>query len=192
MRSVPRLAAALLALCALHAVAQETRWGFAQLMTELAQVQSSRARYTEVRRAAVLDKPLLLSGTLSYRRPDRIEKRQTAPFGETIRVEGARVTLERGGKSQSLMLQDSTLVGALVESLRATLAGDAASLETLYSVKLEGGPGRWTLLLEPRDPGVAGVVEKISIAGSGARLSRIEILEPGGDSSTMNIGESSP
>jgi hypothetical protein len=184
-----RLAAALLCAGALHASAADAPWGFAQLMAELAQVPASRARYSEVRRVAVLAEPLKLSGTLSYTRPDRIEKRQTAPFAETLRVDGMRVTLERDGKASSMLLQGSSLVGALVESLRATLAGDAASLEGLYAVKLEGARSRWTLLLVPREAEVSGVVKRISIAGSGARLERIEILEAGGDSSTMTVEE---
>jgi hypothetical protein len=176
----------------LPAAAQEEPWDFARLMGELAQVQTSRARYSEVKRVALLQKPLQLSGTLLYERPARIEKRQTLPVEEVIRVDGGWLTVEREGKTRRIALQNASLVAALVESLRATLAGDGAELERLYSVRVQGTRQRWTLALAPRESEVAGVVKSIRIAGSGSRIVRLEILEPGGDGSVMTIQEESP
>jgi len=185
-------AAALFVAGAAHAAGQEARLTFGQLMATLAQVSTSHARYREVKHVSMLKEPLNLSGTLFYARPDRMEKRQTRPFAEVIRVEGDRLTVERDGRTRSVSLRGAPLVDALVESLRATLAGDAASLESLYEARVEGAPDRWTLLLTPRDPEVAAAVRSIAVAGSGARLARIEIVEPGGDSSVMTIEDESP
>jgi len=176
----------------LSAAAQEEPWDFARLMAQLAQVQTTQARYSEVRRVAVLQKPLQLSGTLRYERPALIEKRQILPFSEVIRVDGDWLTVEREGKTRRIALLNEPLVGTLVESLRATLAGDGAELERLYSVRVVGTRQRWTLALTPRELEVAGVVKSIGIAGSGSRIVRLEILEPGGDGSVMTIHEKSP
>ena len=185
-------ASALLLAWPLSAAAQEEPWDFARLMAQLAQVQTTQARYSEVRRVAVLQKPLQLSGTLLYERPALIEKRQILPFSEVIRVDGNWLTVEREGKTRRIALLNEPLVAALVESLRATLAGDGAELERLYSVRVGGTRQRWTLALTPRELEVAGVVKSIDIAGSGSRIVRLEILEPGGDGSVMTIHEKSP
>ena len=182
----------MLLLASLPAAAQEEPWDFARLMAQLAQVQATQARYSEVRRVAMLQKPLQLSGTLLYERPALIEKRQILPFSEVIRVEGDWLTVEREGKTRRVALLNEPLVAALVESLRATLAGDGAELERLYSASVSGTRQRWTLALTPRDLEVAGVVKGIGIAGSGSRIVRLEILEPGGDGSVMTIHEKSP
>lgn len=184
-------AAPLLLLAGALQAADGPAWDFAQLMAQLALVQTSRASYSEVRNVAMLRQPLELSGTLSYSRPARIEKNQTRPFREVIRVDGENLTVEREGKTRSVTLGQVPLVGTLVESLRATLAGDGAGLERLYVVSVEGPRERWTLKLTPREIDVAGVVMEINISGSGARVSRIEIQEPGGDSSVMTITEES-
>jgi len=181
-----------LLLASLEAAAQEEPWDFARLMGELAQVQTSRARYSEVRSVAVLQKPLQLSGTLFYERPARIEKRQILPFREVISVDGDWLTVEREGKTRRIALQNATLVAALVESLRATLAGDGTELERLYRAKVQGTRQRWTLVLAPREVEIGGVVKSIVIAGSGSRIVRLEILEPSGDGSVMTIREESP
>ena len=176
----------MLLLATLPAAAQEEPWDFGKLMAQLAQVQTSRARYSEVRRVAVLQKPLHLSGTLLYARPARLEKHQTLPFEEVMSVDGDWLTVEREGKTRRIALHNAPLIAALVESLRATLAGDREELERLYSVRVEGTRRRWTLALTPRE-----VVKSIVIAGSGSRIVRIEILEPGGDGSVMTIHQES-
>jgi len=184
-------AAAVVLLASAPAAAQEEPWDFARLMAQLAQVQTSRARYSEVKRVAMLQKPLRLSGTLFYERPARIERHQTQPFDEVIRVDGDRLSVEREGKTRRISLQNAPLVAALVESLRATLAGDGIELERLYAVRVEGTRQRWTLALTPREVEIAGVVKTIAIAGSGSRIARMEILEPGGDGSVMTIHQES-
>jgi Outer membrane lipoprotein carrier protein LolA-like len=176
---------------ALPSVGEEVPWDFARLMAELAQVQTSRARYSEVRRIAALRQPLALSGNLYYSRPARVEKHQLLPFREVIRIDQEQLSVERGGKTRTIALTSAPLIAALVESLRATLAGDGAELERLFAVRVQGARERWTLKLVPRDTELAGVIDSISIAGSGTRVSRIEILEPGGDSSVMTIHQQS-
>lgn len=185
-----RAAPLLLLAGALHA-ADTGVWDFAQLMAQLAQIQTSRARYTEVRHVAMLKQPLELSGTLSYSRPSRIEKNQTRPFSEIVRVDGEDLTVERDGKTHSVALRNAPLLGTLVESLRSTLAGDAGELRRLFSISMEGTEQRWTFKLTPREIDVASVVTEISISGTGPHVGRIEIREPGGDRSVMTIKEES-
>jgi len=191
-RPVARIAqAALLLFAGALQAADAPAWDFAQLMAQLAQVQTSRARYSEVRHVAMLQRPLELSGTLFYTRPAHIEKHQTRPFREVVRVDAEKLTVERDGKTRSVVLRNVPLVGALVESLRATLAGDATELERLYAVSMEGPRERWRLRLTPRETEIAGIVKEIDISGSGSRVGRIEIREPGGDRSVMTIQEES-
>ena len=184
-------AAVLLLLIGAPRAAEIGSWDFAQLMGELAKIESSRARYSELRHVAQLKRPIELSGTLYYSRPARIEKRQTLPFPEVMRVDGDMLVVEREGKSRSVMLSQVPVVGTLVESLRATLAGDATELERLYAVTMEGPRESWTLKLIPREYEVGGIVSQISISGSGPRVSRVEIREQGGDRSVMTIQEQS-
>ena len=67
-----------------RALARPTRWTRAELMQVLSDVPSSRARFIETRHSALLKKPLVLSGRLVYRRPDRLEKHVQTPFEESI------------------------------------------------------------------------------------------------------------
>ena len=52
---------------------------------------------------------------------------------------------------------------------------------------LEGTEARWRLLLRPLDPAAAALVERVEIAGSGARVATVEIFQADGDRSVMTI-----
>jgi hypothetical protein len=184
---MPRLAGALL--LSLACSAQGQAFDLPALMRDMAQVPSSRSRFLETRELALLTRPLELKGQLAYERPYRLSKHVLSPFDELISVEGDALTVvnRAKGESRSFSLREQPAVGALVESVRATLAGDLALLERHYRVQLSGARGAWRLVLMPREARVRAHVERISLAGAGARVTRIEILEAGGDRSVMTI-----
>lgn len=183
------LAAALLAL---PAAAQEAGWDVAKLMRELGQVKRTQARFVERKYMKVLKAPLESSGTLTYAAPDRLEKRTLKPKPELLAIAGDSLTIEtREGKRHTLRLQDYPVLWAFVESIRATLGGDQATLERFYATEVEGGPARWQLYLVPRERSMRQVISQIRIGGGNARIELIEVQETKGDRSVMRIVEES-
>ena len=163
----------------------------ADLMKMLATVESANARFVETRTSALLKAPLVLQGTLAYRRPDRVEKHVTSPYDERITVEGGRLTLENRAQNRKKTVQVSSAPGlaALVESIRATRAGDLDALQRHFALQVEGSRDRWTLTLKPLDAQLAGYVTQLTLSGSETRIGRITVEEAGGDRSVMEIEE---
>ena len=164
------------------------------LMELLAAVPASKDSFTETKHSAFLSAPLVLKGTLAYARPDRLEKNVLAPYEERTVVAGSSVTMENRALQQSrtFSLASSAPLSALVESMRATLAGDRAALERHYRVQLEGKAEAWSMTLVPREKRLASLVTRIQIAGARERLKRIEVEEASGDRSVMLIGPEAP
>jgi len=162
-----------------------------ELMQMLGSVQSATARYVETRESALLKSPLVLQGTLSYRRPDRLEKHVLEPQDERITVEGGQLTLENRSQNRSKRIPIASAPGlaALVESIRATRAGDLAALKRHYVLQVEGSREQWTLTLRPLDSQVADYVTSIVVSGSESRIARIIVQETGGDRSVTEITE---
>ncbi len=106
----------------------------------LGSVERAHARFVETRHSALLKSPLVLEGTLAYRRPDRVEKHVQSPYDERITVEGGRLTLENRAQNRKKTLSVSGAPGlaALIESIRATRAGDLAALQRHYALQVEG------------------------------------------------------
>jgi outer membrane lipoprotein-sorting protein len=171
-------------ICAAQALAP------ADLMRQLAGVESSRATFVETRHSALLKEPLVLRGTLAWQRPASLEKRVTQPYEERIALDGDVLTIEnRRGRKLKTSVSGSPAIAALVEGIRASRAGDLAALERHFAVRVDGGAGRWTLSLKPIDEEVARQVASIAISGAQGRISRVEVQETGGDRSVMEIRE---
>lgn len=185
----------LAALLPLQAAAQATAaqataaraWDVDQLMALLARVRSGEARFTEQREVKGLEAPLVSSGTLSFTAPDRFARRTLHPRPESMEVDGRIVTLQRGGRSRSLVVDASPEIEAIVEAMRGTLTGNAQSLRQHFKLVLSGSAEQWTLELLPLEPRLQVMLERVRISGRRAELSTVEMLLAGGDRSLMKI-----
>ncbi|MGP8032804.1 MAG: LolA-related protein [Steroidobacteraceae bacterium] len=176
----------------LAAAASESADPLDALMRELAARRHGHVAFTEVQYLAILDRPLESSGELFYEAPDRLEKRTLSPRAETLVLTHGVLSATRGQRSRTLELAAYPQLAPLLESLRATLAGDRTTLERVFSVTLDGDSSRWTLHLAPRDPAAAHVIREVVIAGEQANLRTVEILQGDGDRSLLTIGRELP
>jgi outer membrane lipoprotein-sorting protein len=176
-----------LALAAFSAHAQT--WDLQALMQAMARVPQSRARFVETRHMAILTQPMELRGTLTYERPHRLAKHVQSPVDELLSVDGDTLTVlnQARGEKRVIPLSEQPAAGALVASVRATLAGDLAELERHYRVQLSGTRAAWSLRLVPREAQVRRAVDSIALAGAGERLDRLEVVEGNGDRAVMTI-----
>ncbi len=74
----------------------------------------------------------------------------------------------------------------MIDSVRATLAGDAAELSRHFAPSLTGDAGQWTLTLTPTTK-FRDMVAFIRIQGQQTALREIDTSEADGDRTTMAI-----
>jgi Outer membrane lipoprotein carrier protein LolA-like len=159
-----------------------------RLMNLLAQRKQGHVSFVEKHFLAVLDRPVESSGELLYDAPDRLEKRTLKPKPETVILEHGVITAHRGRHTYVLNLSDYPQIVPLIDSIRATLAGDLSSLERIFKVTLDGDLEHWRLLLVPSDPTVAKTVREIHIEGARDIIRSVEIQQADGDRSLLTIG----
>jgi len=187
----------LLASAAGHADSNETdtagasAWGMPQLMQSMAEVKSAKHKFTERKYMSVLTAPLESSGTLLYEAPGRLEKRTLAPKEESMVLNQGILVIENKAMhmKRTMMVNQYPAMGAFVESIRATLAGDLKTLSQYFQIKLEGNAARWHLQLMPSDQATREVVREVRMEGRGKMIDSIEIIETGGDRSVMSVVE---
>ena len=178
----------LLILLALTAASPPPSWGLPELMAQLRQVRTATGYFVERKYLHLLPDPLQSSGWLTYIAPDRLQKETLEPKPARLTVDADHLTIEREGeKPRDIALREIPELGALIESIRATLAGDAAQLMRHHTVTLDGTASRWTLLLIPREPTLRRLITAIHIAGSGATIQSIQTQEADGDHTDMTI-----
>lgn len=158
-----------------------------QLMAELAQHKGGRAKFVEKRYLAVLDRPLVATGEMTYTAPDRLEKRTLTPKPETLLLDKNVLNLERGKRKLSIDLANQPEALAFVDSIRNTLAGNREALERSYALQLSGGHANWVLTLSPSEPKIAALLQRITVSGSRNQIRTIEYLLADGDRSELTI-----
>lgn len=141
--------------------------------------------FVELRGSALLKAPLRIQG--EYRRPDAdtLVRDVHVPYRETTTVTGAtggaggEVVIAREQQSpRRFALSRAPELLALQASFGALLAGDRAALERHYRIEADGARARWSLVLTPRDPALAGKLTSITLLGRGAELRCIETQAP--------------
>jgi hypothetical protein len=158
------------------------------LMSLLAKRQHGHVSFVEEHFIGVLDRPVESSGELLYDAPDRLEKRTLKPKPESVVLEHGVITAHRGHRTYVLNLSDYPQIVPLIDSIRATLAGDRAALERIFKVDLQGDLENWKLLLVPSEPTVAKSVKEIRIEGARDAIHSVEIQQADGDRSLLTIG----
>lgn len=158
-----------------------------RVMEQLARNASGEARFVETRHLAMLDRPLVSTGELSFQAPGRFVKRTRTPKPETLTVDGTRLRIERGGRALDTGLDTVPEAAAVVGSLRGALLGDRAALERVFAVSATGTPQRWTLVLLPSDPQIGQSIAHIRIGGAGRQVLTIDTLHADGDRTAMTI-----
>ncbi len=162
-------------------------WDVAQLMQALSQHKGGRARFVEKKYFALLDKPVVSSGEMTFTPPDRLEKRTVQPKPEFLLLDRDVLSLERGKQKFTLRLSDQPEAQIFVDSLRGTLAGNRRALEQHYALHLSGNEEKWSLSLLPSDARIATLVSRITVGGSRGQVRSIEYLQADGDRSVMDI-----
>jgi hypothetical protein len=158
-----------------------------ELMSLLAKRQHGHVTFVEQHFLRVLDRPVESSGELLYDAPDRLEKRTLAPKPESLVLEHGVITAHRGHRTYVLNLSDYPQIVPLIDSIRATLAGDRAALEHLFKINFDGDLENWKLLLVPSDPTIKNV-KQIRIEGTRDAIHTVEIQQVDGDRSLLTIG----
>ena len=159
-----------------------------EIMRQLAQAPERRAAFREVKRLAALDAPLHSNGTLHYRQPGYLEKLTLFPNRERLVVDGDRLVITPGDEPPRVVdLGGQPALRALIDAVRAPMAGDLATLQRAFEVETAAAPGGWRLSLTPRDPAAARLVRQVRIVVEGADVTSVEIAEAGGDEQLLLI-----
>jgi len=158
-----------------------------ELMSLMAARQHGEVDFVEQHFLALLKRPVESSGIMIYDAPKRLEKRTREPRPETLLLDGDVLTAERGGHTHVVDLKAYPAVLPLIESMRATLAGDSSALERVFTVEFAGSLSHWMLTLAPRDARIASKISAVRIEGLRDNLIKVEIFEKDGDRSLMTL-----
>ena len=163
------------------AAEQAAQFDAGWVLSRMARPAPMRTSFVEVRESKLLKEPLRLSGEYLRPREDTLVRQVRTPYVETTTIVSSKAgagqaTIERSGKSRTYSLSRVPELASLQSSFGAMLAGDRATLERDFRTALEGTRARWTLVLTPKDAGLATRLKRILLYGRGAELRCIETV----------------
>ncbi|HVC18243.1 MAG TPA: LolA-related protein [Rhodanobacter sp.] len=159
------------------------------LIASLGQPAPARTAFAEARFMHLLDRPLVVSGELAWFGGNQLQRRVEHPHAETATIADGEVTVQRAGRqAHSFSLTRAPQLQVLLDSFVALLSGDAARLDQAFEIQRSGDAAQWTLVLVPRDAGVAGSVASIEIDGRGKQSRCMRMQEADGDLAVDLLG----
>jgi hypothetical protein len=157
------------------------------LMALLSQRRHGEADFTEKKYLSMLKQPLESSGELIYDAPDHLEQRTEKPRPQSVVLDHGIVTMQIGQRHRVLRLADYPQLAPLIDSIRATLAGDRAALERVFELGFTGTLEHWQLRLEPHDAQLAATLKRIDMQGERDAVREVQVQQSDGDRSVMSI-----
>lgn len=136
------------------------------LLAALARQPPQSIAFTEIRSSPLLDRVLVVSGTLEYAGPGKLSRIVTVPYAERTDIDGDKVRIYRAGRPERrFSLKRAPELGGLLTGFAAILGGDRVALEREFELSLANGAS-WQLTLTPRSSRLRARVASIRVRGA--------------------------
>jgi outer membrane lipoprotein-sorting protein len=154
------------------------------LMRGMAGASAVVARFREVKRLALLSEPIEARGTLYFVPPARLARVTESPAETRLVIDGDRFTFDDGSAAQAMDLSSNPVAREVVANFIVLWNGDLEALRERYEPRFETREAGWLLVLVPRRAPLRDVVARVTLEGSGRALTRMELVETAGDTTT--------
>lgn len=159
------------------------------ILSRIAQPGSASTPFIEVSYRGMLDRPLIVSGTMKWLGGDKLERDVTKPYNEVARIGDGQLSVQRdSGAAHVVPVARAPQIGAILSGFRAMLGGNAVQLAQDFNVAAVGNSARWVLTLTPRDRALQHRVQSIVIDGRGGQPRCMTMQEADGDTTITLLG----
>ena len=154
------------------------------LMRGMAGASGVEARFREEKRLALLSEPIESRGTLYFVPPNRLCRETSEPSASRLVIDGERVSFRDAAGGQAVDLSANPIAREYVANFIVLFGGDLDALRKRYEPRFRADANGWTLELVPRAARLREFIARVTLAGRGRALERMELVEAGGDRTT--------
>jgi hypothetical protein len=159
------------------------------LIRSLARPAPASIAFTEVRFSPLLERPLTVSGELTYSGPSHLQRLVTDPYRERTTIRGESVRVERDGESpRTFALKRAPELRGLLTGFSALLAGDSATIERNFEVEVSGDTDHWSMTLIPKEVAARKRLQQLQTFGHGNEPACFTTTSAEGARSVMLLG----
>lgn len=159
------------------------------LLARMAKAPPVATPFVQVSYRHILERPLVVSGTLRWLGAGEFERDITQPFTETAKIGDGELSVQRGaGAVRRIPLARAPQLGALLAGFHALLGGDAAALTPDFTVAATGDAARWSIELTPKHAALRQQLASIELTGAGTDADCLVLNDADGDASITLLG----
>lgn len=159
------------------------------LLANMAKPPPVSTPFIEVSYRGVLDRPIIVSGTMQWLGGANLRREVVKPFTATATIDAHELTVQRGhGEVHRTPLARAPQVGAMLAGFRALLGGDVATLQQDFDVSAQGGQAHWVVTLAPRSDALKRQLASIVIDGRDDAPRCLTVNDANGDTSITLLG----
>lgn len=162
-----------------------------ELMQLLGRRQHGTVRFRETRHFVRLKEEIVVTGVMSFQKPDRLVRIVEQPKWEQIDVAGNEVTVSTGRHepTRTIQLSDFPALNGMIVALRATLTGSESQLLEAFAIHPVGTKEEWHLRLFPRAAAIQQKIVEIVISGRNDRPTKFALTQRNGDRIVIDMIE---
>lgn len=184
------LAMAMLLLWAAPAAALDDQAVLDGLGKAARSIHSVSADFVQRKKLEMFNEVMISKGRLALAKPDRLRWEYTEPVASGFAVKGGQGRRWNAmiGRMNNFDIRQDPVMQVIVDQLMAWTNADLERIGRDFSIEVAGAEPP-LLVLRPRVPAVGGYIESISIryASDMRSIERVEVLEPGGDSTLIEF-----
>lgn len=133
--------------------------------------------FVELRKNALLEQPMVLSGEIYFPAPGTLSKHITSPFEERVTISSIAVEIEKNGENRRLPLKRKKGLLEFYTGLNALLEKDLVTLMALFDVESLSGGETWSIVLVPADARLEKSLERMIISGADSRVTGVRTVQ---------------
>jgi hypothetical protein len=154
------------------------------------QLQRLRCAFRDEKHIALLARPLVTTGTITFDRDRGIVRSTSAPHAEKAVLTRTALRIQKGDRVEDIPLDRSKDLQAFALIFPTLLRGERQDIERSFDIALYGrADGWWALAFTPRSDSLRALVRRVVVFGRAGELAALQIVEASGDTTDTRLSE---
>lgn len=162
-----------------------------QVTARLTKSNGVRARFTQTQTLSAMKQPLVSTGSIVFMRDRGVLWHIDTPYQTTYVITDSAVNqVDANGRRVASNSGNGVRgVAQVSKMMRAMLGGDLSGLYSQFSVRADGTPDQWHMMLTPAQPQIAQSIKGLQMDG-GDYLQTLRITLANGDTTVIAFSHS--
>jgi hypothetical protein len=154
------------------------------------QLRRLRCGFRDEKHIALLARPLVSTGVITFDRDRGIVRETRAPHAEKAVLTRTALRIQKGDHVEDIPLDKTRDLQAFALVFPTLLRGERTDIERSFDVALYGrADGWWALELTPRSDSLRALVRRVIVFGRAGELAALQIAEASGDTTDTRLSE---